>query len=210
LSATAAHAATIDQVQSLINASTGFQTGQTDIAQTFTVGINGQLDSINILTSNAGDPMALFLLQTSSGLPTTLIASAVAGTTGNVAPVTFDFLASHVMVTVGEVLAFEPIVIGVGSEVGIETAFRLEPDPYTRGELFYRQNTCPQGYSCPPLTNGAWDPIIAQAPNTDFNFADMTFETTVDATPLPASWPLFASGLALMGWLAWRRKSALL
>jgi hypothetical protein len=28
--------------------------------------------------------------------------------------------------------------------------------------------------------------------------------------PTPASLPLFASGLALMGWLAWRKKSALL
>jgi hypothetical protein len=59
--------------------------------------------------------MALFLLQTSSGLPTSLIASAVAGTTGNVAPVTFNFSSSNVMVTIGEVLAFEPIVIAWGA-----------------------------------------------------------------------------------------------
>jgi hypothetical protein len=33
---------------------------------------------------------------------------------------------------------------------------------------------------------------------------------SIDPTPLPAALPLFATGLALMGWLAWRRKSALL
>jgi hypothetical protein len=38
------------------------------------------------------------------------------------------------------------------------------------------------------------------------------FETStvqISATPLPGTLPLFASGLGLLGWLAWRRKSAL-
>ncbi len=39
---------------------------------------------------------------------------------------------------------------------------------------------------------------------------DFAFAGPVAPTPLPATLPLFASGLGLMGWLAWRKKSALL
>jgi hypothetical protein len=67
----------IDQQQSALTAVTGFQTNLTDIAQTFTVGVSGKLDSISILTTNAGNPLTLNLLQTSGGSPTfTMLASA--------------------------------------------------------------------------------------------------------------------------------------
>jgi hypothetical protein len=202
-----AHASPIiDQQQPVLTAVTGFQTNLTDIAQTFTVGVSGKLDSISILTTNAGNPLTLDLLQTSGGFPTfTVLASAVAGTTGTLAPVTFDFSSSDIIVSVGDVLAFQPIVFGIGSEVGQALGFGADPDPYTRGEMFYNQAPCPPNDNCPPPTGGNWAPFIQMAPNTDLNFADMTFATTVDPVPAPASLLLFVSGLLGLGLMCWRK-----
>jgi hypothetical protein len=158
----------IDQQQTVFGYTTGFQLGLTDLAQTFTVGINGQLDSISIIAANSGLPISLDLLQTSGGLPTSVViaSSSVAGTAGDPpAWATFDFRSSDVMVMVGDVLAIQPIVTGVnGQVVGIALAYGADPDPYTRGELFYNQAPCPTGFNCPPPTGGNWDPFIAMAP----------------------------------------------
>ena len=66
----------IDQQQTGLDATTGFGAPTdlsywTYLAQTFTVGISGQLDSISIFAANGGGlPITLNLLQTSGGLPT--------------------------------------------------------------------------------------------------------------------------------------------
>jgi hypothetical protein len=118
---------------------------------------------------------------------------------------TFDF--TDVTVTVGEVLAFQPIVIGTnGQVVGQELAYGDEPDPYSRGELFINIGSCPPGYGCPPPTGGNWEPVNFMASGQDLNYADMTFVTTVSPVPLPAALPLFVSGLGVMEWMAKRRK----
>jgi hypothetical protein len=197
-----ADASVIDQQQPAVTATTGFQTGATDIAQTFTVGIDGKLDSISIVAVNVGQPLTLDLLQTSSGLPTsTVIASSFSATTGAPATVTFDFSASDIIVSVGEVLAFQPIIIGVGSEAEQALAYGSQPDPYTRGEMFYNQAACPPNDNCPPPTGGAWVPFIQMAPGQDLNFADMTFATTVDPIPEPTTILLLGAGLLGLGLL---------
>ena len=149
----------IDQQQLLYSATTGFAPGATDLAQTFTVGISGQLDSISIL-AGTGLPITLDLLQTSSGLPTsTVIASAVGTPTGTgMNPTWTTFYFTGVTVTVGDILAFQPIVAG-SNIVGEGLAYGVQPDPYTGGELFYKQAPCP-GQVCPPPTGGNWDPFI--------------------------------------------------
>ena len=204
----------VDQQQTELNATGGFQTGEHDIAQTFTVGITGQLDSISIIAASGGPPMALNLLLTSGGLPTSLIlaSATIAGTkAGPPLWTTFDFSSSNVIVTFGEVLAFEPIETGsFGQAVGEEFtgtgdgSVPVGPDPYSGGAMFYRQFPCP-GMSCPPPTEGAWVPVPMLNPG-GFKDADMTFMTVVSPTPLPAALPLFATGLGVIGLLSWRRK----
>ena len=193
-----------DQLQPQFNATTGFQTGHTDLAQTFTVGITGQLVSIQIIAANGG-PLMLDLLQTSGGLPTsTVLASAVAGSSGSPAWTTFDFSSSNITVMMGELLAFQPIATGSnGQVVGLELtgtgdgSIPVAPDPYLGGAMFYRQFPCP-GMSCSPPTGGAWVSFSALNPES-FKDADMAFVTTVSPTPIPASLFLFATGLGLMG-----------
>jgi len=90
----------IDQQQTELTATGGFRFGWTDLAQTFTVGISGQLNSISIFAANGELPLTINLLETSGGLPSsTVIASAVAGTHG-LAWTTFSF--TNVPVTIGD------------------------------------------------------------------------------------------------------------
>ncbi len=90
----------IDQQQTTLTATGGFQFGWTDLAQTFTVGISGQLDSISIFAANSELLLTLNLLETSGGLPSsTVIASAVAATHG-LAWTTFFFF--NVPVAIGD------------------------------------------------------------------------------------------------------------
>src|SRR6476660_4554441 len=117
----------IDQQQLQLNATAGFQTGQLDLAQTFTVGISGRLDGISIIAANGGGlPIGLDLLETLAGVPTTtVIANVVIPTTsGNISWITFDFSADDIMVTAGQVLAFQPLATGSnGQVVGDEFGF---------------------------------------------------------------------------------------
>jgi hypothetical protein len=121
--------------------------------------------------------------------------------------ITFDFSSWNIEVYPNEVLAFQPIVSGSnGQVVGEALAFGADPDPYTRGELFYKQAPCSPPVTCPPPTGGNWDPFIDMVSGQNLNYADMTFTTTVSEVPTPATLPLFATGLVLMALLAWRKR----
>jgi hypothetical protein len=210
---TPVHAAPIiDQQQTTFVYTTGFQLGWTDLAQTFTVGIPGRLATISIVAANDNLPIGLDLLDTSAGIPTSVIASAVVPiVSGNPSWITFDFSPDNIKVHPNEVLAFQPIVTGVhGQVVGHDLASGAEPDPYTRGEMFYKTGPCPPPFSCPPPTGGNWDSLLGMTAAGQFTFADMTFITTVSppgrGVPEPWTISLFATGLGMMVWLAWRKK----
>ena len=49
----------IDQERTGFDSHTGFLLGWTDLAQPFTVGLSGELDSISIIVINAGLPITL-------------------------------------------------------------------------------------------------------------------------------------------------------
>src|SRR5258708_8554227 len=127
----------VDQSQNLTNYTTGFLDVVAILAQTFTVGTNGELSAIAI-TLNASTPITLNLLGTSLGVPTsTILASAVAVPGNSYGTWTYyDFSSSHINVHVGEVLAFEPSTpVSGGQALGIALAYG-GTDPYSYGELY--------------------------------------------------------------------------
>jgi hypothetical protein len=197
----------IDQQQLQVNATSGFQTGHFDLAQTFTVGISGRLDGISIVAANGGSlPIGLDLLETLAGLPTTVIANAVA-VSPTPAWITFDFSADNIMVTVGQVLAFQPIATGSnGQVVGDEIGFNSAPDPYAGGSLFYRAGPCPPGFNCDPPTGGNWVALATILSGNNVDFTDMTFVTTVSPVPEPSTVGLIGLGLLGLGAMARRRR----
>jgi hypothetical protein len=194
---------TLDQQQTLLNATSGFRDGEQALAQTFTVGITGQLTTIAVDLGGTS-PITLNLVLVSGGAPTsTIIATAVATppfTTSSTGALTyFDFTNSHISVFAGEMLAFEPSS-AMGASMGDELAYNA-PNPYSGGELFYTN-----------LSQGVdqLEPFISQLTGQGpIGGVDAQFATYVTPqTPLPAALPLFATGLAGLGFLGWRRKRA--
>ena len=70
----------IDQQQTTFIYTSGFQFGQTDLAQTFSVGIPGRLPGLASSQPTISSPIGLNLLDTLAGIPTSVIASAVVPT----------------------------------------------------------------------------------------------------------------------------------
>jgi hypothetical protein len=191
-------ASTLDQEQTLFSATSGFADVQM-LAQTFTVGITGQLSTIAVNLCCSTSEITLNLLQVSGGVPTTsIIATAVATTPSNSGTLTyFDFTNSNISVFAGETLAFEPSST-VGGSMGIDIAYNA-PNPYSGGELFYTN-----------LSQGVdqLEPFVSQLTGQGpIGGVDAQFATYVSpTTPIPAALPLFATGLGGLGLLGWRRK----
>jgi hypothetical protein len=194
----------IDQAQYSYSHTSGFRDVELMLAQTFTVGVTGELGTIGILLH--GGIITLNLLQTSAGVPTsTILSSAVAipnpPNTNNLTY--FNFSSSHIPVSAGQVLAFEPSTTASGGQVlGIEIAYGSH-DPYTRGELYT---------IVPEEGITEWQPfasrLIDQGPVGGVDAAFVISVTPAASVPGPivgTGLPgiLFAGG-GLLAW--WRRK----
>lgn len=196
----------LDQSQPLYDATSGFLGYVQTFAQTFTVGISGQLSGVSVTMRSSG-PVELRLLGTSAGVPTfTVLASALATPTSNDAPVYFDFTSNNFNVAVGDIFAIQPwttesngsavasqIVANVG---GYPYPWPAGPDPYTGGEYFFYD---------PGAGINQWTPFVDYLEGQDAFRADMTFSTFVTPVPEPSAMLLVASGLAGMA-LARRKK----
>ena len=159
-------------------------------AQTFTVGITGTLTEVDIFEALGNTQQGFFgpfsgmnILSTSGGVPTFTVlgTGAFVSQSGGVA--TFS---TSLPVTIGEVLAIEPILAST-QEFNLWEA--QQPSGYAGGTSFLKRVTDPQ--------------FLAE-------IQDNGFQTFVDvSTPLPGALPLFATGLGALGLLGWRRKRKL-
>ena len=169
------------------NASNGGTFGR---AQTFTVGIAGVLDSVEV-TMDFGTPTTLRILATSGGLPvggaagSTVLATSSSATASGTT-FTFDLSPAALAVAVGDVLAIE--IFGGN--------WLYSDDPYAGGSSYFFN--VGGTFSVDTWTSGS---------------ADTAFRTFVEdapvltAVPEPASLALFGAGLAgLVGAGAWGRR----
>lgn len=161
-------------------------------AQTFTVGLAGILDSVEVPVLG-GSPTTLRILATAGGVPIGGAAgSTVLATSSSVTSVanlyTFDLSAAALAVAVGDVLAIE--LIGTGFwELSFGNA-------YAAGERYVFDTGV---FSPVPVNN--WTVVPGQ---------DSLFRTFVEVAmiPEPSALALFAAGLAGLGFAARRSKRA--
>lgn len=167
----------------LSDASWGFRR-----AQTFTVGIDGYLNSV-LVEFNAGVSQwpsgtiqeMRILKTTSSGVPTdTVLASVGPFTLTNDVFGTFDFSSYNLHLSAGSVLAFE--IIGSGAAQMNNSTDPSSPyyPTYQGGSDFYINQ---------PYGIANWTQNLG---------GDLRFQTYMNPVPLPAAAWLFGSGLAVL------------
>jgi hypothetical protein len=193
----------------------------TDYAQTFTVGLTGTMTSVDVWITRQSQVFTnadlLWDIRSTSfrqplidttftNVPTNADASALAS--GSISPNNVPFapnvgtwmsisLGAGVQVTTGDILA---LVLRLEDRFIISNTylwFGVGPNPYSGGEAFGRSTS-----------SADWFPDSFQFPRpnrTDFSFRTFVDTAPVSQVPIPAALPLFATGLAGLGFLARRR-----
>lgn len=171
----------------------------TQVGQTFTVGVAGTLDHIDVfmfrlgsIFDPTGDPL-LRVFNTSGGLPTgaplaTVIISELLVPLNNAAFVTFDVSSAAVAVNVGELLAFSVTATGGVGPYFLPTDQGSPPEiEYTGGAAVIKFGGNPWQMTSPPQ--------------------DQSFRTFVDAATAPGPMADFDEDGDVDGadFLAWQR-----
>jgi hypothetical protein len=170
-----------------------------EVAQTFTVGIAGVLDHIDVsifqlgsIFATSGDPK-LSVYNTTGGVPTgspltTVQVSSILVPFNTPAFVTFDVSAAAIPVSIGQVFAFGVSTLSdPGPYFLPDDADTGAADDYTAGAAYRRT-----------LPNGPWQLLQP--------FGDHEFRTYVNAVPEPSTYALAAIGVFCMAGVARRRK----
>jgi len=157
-------------------------------AQTFTVGITGTLSEIDVFYGGTGTFSGVNILATVAGVP-----AGLAGT-GTVLSQNSGMAAFSVNlpVTIGEVLAIEPIVSS-----GFPSWVANTHGIYAGGSDYFLN----AAIGFPNFTATCAPPTPECVQNNFRTFVDLPI-----ATPLPTALPLFAAGLGMLGLLARRRR----
>jgi PEP-CTERM motif len=173
-----------------------------EFGQTFTVGVAGTLDHIDVLmyqlggTSDPTDQVQLSVYNTAAGLPsgTPLVTSYVPYSSvpvGTADFVSFDVSAAELFVIPGEVLSF-----GANGRTGVQKVIILlsDGDASASTRMDY-----PGGIAVSRRVPSAWQPL---QPDQDFGF-----RTFVNAVPEPSSIVMALSGLLACGLAAWGHRA---
>ncbi len=115
-------------------------------------------------------------------------------------------------VTAGQTLTFILYNENTGSYISSNASSNADSDQHVYSQPYLTGQT----YSVAEIPDGTFvafeDLLASQNSDFDYNddafvFTDLSIETgTQSTTPLPATLPLFASGLGALGLLGWRRK----
>jgi hypothetical protein len=158
-----------------------------DVAQTFTVGVSGQLTQIDILMTTRGTPpgdLILDVRSTTAGVPNeddgSVLGSIVvpAATLPPASFVSFDLSGAGIQLAAGDVVAF--VLRSRDSTLGDDYWIGGgDPGGYAAGDAFLRQNGSP----------GTWQPWDGST-----NVIDLGFKTYM-LVPEPGTGVLLALGL---------------
>jgi len=176
LFATSASAGTLDQQQTSSNSNVFLLTDQS-VAQTFTAGISGGLDQVDLLLSQSGTPPASVTVEirnASAGNPGTVVLATVTlptsaiGTNPGFVPVTFTAPAPVVAGTQYTIVAYSP---GTVSD-RVEWNYQNEENPYSPGAMFFTSDPIPP--------DGTW--IVSPAGDDDAGFKTYVATASPSAT----------------------------
>jgi Ca2+-binding RTX toxin-like protein len=164
-SAAPASAGTLDQQQTSSNTFANLFTNQS-LAQTFTAGISGGLDQVDLLLSKSGTPPASVTVEirnTSAGNPGTAVLATASlptsaiGTSAGFVPVTFAAPAPVAAGTQYAIVVYSP---GTGGDRA-EWRYQDGGNPYSPGAFFFTTDPIPPG-------PGTW--IVADGGDNDAAF----------------------------------------
>ena len=150
------------------------------LAQTFTIGISGILDSIRV-EANFFEDVTLDIYTVENGLPSAFGAGSLASISvpdASLEWLQIDLSAYNIGVTAGEMLAF----VIQGANNGIAAGYSDFYDTYDGGRAY-------------ELGLNGWVPLSPFGDDTDFNF--QTFVST-NPIPAPATLTLFMLGLCAL------------